>query len=98
MIDVQIESGIEVATTRVLRQDPRKRRIIAAVNPPAMAPSRSTSKSAELTKIDWSKSGLIWRSLGKVAAILGNDFSIRDTTSKVEASPFLSTGKSAALI
>jgi hypothetical protein len=48
----QIESGMDVATTSVLRHDPRKSKIITAVNDAAMIPSRITPPNAELTKID----------------------------------------------
>ena len=42
MIDVRIDSGIEVATISVLRHEPRNSRIIRAVSPAAIAPSLST--------------------------------------------------------
>jgi hypothetical protein len=42
MIDVRIESGIEIMTIRVERHEPRNSRIISAVSPAAMAPSRAT--------------------------------------------------------
>jgi hypothetical protein len=45
-----MERGIEVATTTVLRQEPRNRRIIAAVNDAAIIASCPTSASAVLTK------------------------------------------------
>ena len=48
----QIESGIDVATTSVLRHDPRKSKIIRAVNEAAMVPSRKTPFNAELTNTD----------------------------------------------
>ena len=39
MTEVRIDSGIDVATIKVLRQDLRNSRIISAVNTPAIAPS-----------------------------------------------------------
>ena len=42
MIEVRIDSGIEVATISVLRHEPRNSRIIRAVSPAAIAPSLST--------------------------------------------------------
>ena len=42
MIDVRIDSGIEIMTIRVDRHDPRNSRIISAVSPAAMVPSRTT--------------------------------------------------------
>jgi hypothetical protein len=50
--DVRIESGIEVMTARVLRQLPRKRRIMTAVRKAAIAPSTSTPAIAARTNSD----------------------------------------------
>ena len=55
MMDVRIDSGIDVATMSVLRHEPRKSRIMRAVSPAAMAPSRSTPSTAAFTNTDWSK-------------------------------------------
>ena len=49
MIEVRIESGIDVTTISVLRHDPRNSRIITAVRPAAMAPSRTTPVMAART-------------------------------------------------
>ena len=46
-------------TTRVDRHDPRNSRIISAVSPAAIAPSRSTPSTDCLTNTDWSNSSLI---------------------------------------
>ena len=67
MIEHKIESGMDVATTRVLRQLPRKSRIINAVRHAAIKPSRKTPLIAARTKIDWSNSWLISSSFGRVA-------------------------------
>ena len=50
--DVRIESGIDVSTTRVLRQLPRKSRIMTPVKHAAIAPSVSTPVMAARTKSD----------------------------------------------
>ena len=50
--DVRIDSGIEVATITVLRQLPRKIKIISAVRPAAINASRTTPSMAAFTKID----------------------------------------------
>jgi hypothetical protein len=42
MIDTRMDSGIEIMTIKVERHDPRNSRIISAVSPAAMAPSRTT--------------------------------------------------------
>ncbi len=52
MIDVRIESGMDKAMISVLRQLPRKRRIISAVRAAAMTASRTTPEIAARTKID----------------------------------------------
>ena len=50
--EVRIDSGIEIMTTRVDRHEPRNSRIISAVSPAAIAPSRSTPAIDCLTNID----------------------------------------------
>ena len=62
MIEVRIESGIETAMISVLRQLPRKIRIISPVRQAAMMASRTTPLTAARTKIDWSASGWIFSS------------------------------------
>ena len=51
-IDVRIDSGIEIKTIRVDRHEPRKRRIITAVRPAAIAPSRITLAIDAVTSLD----------------------------------------------
>ena len=51
-IDVRIDKGIETMTMRVERQDPRNRRIISAVSPAAIAPSRTTLATDDVTSFD----------------------------------------------
>ena len=52
--EVRMESGMETAIIKVLRQLPRNRRIIAAVSRAAMRASLTTPLMAALTKMDWS--------------------------------------------
>ena len=59
-IELRIESGIETAMISVLRQLPRKSRIISAVRHAAITASRTTPEIAARTKIDWSASGVIF--------------------------------------
>ena len=66
MIEHKIDNGIEVVTTIVLRQLPRKSRIINAVRPAAITPSRKTPLIDARTKIDWSKSCVSSSSFGNV--------------------------------
>src|SRR5437764_5775213 len=54
MMEVKIDSGIDVMTIRVLRQDPRTSRIISAVRQPAITPSCRTPVTAARTKMLWS--------------------------------------------
>ena len=57
--DVSTASGIEITTTKVERQVPRNNRIISAVSPAAIVPSRTTAATALLTKIDWSNNSVM---------------------------------------
>ena len=50
--EVRIDSGIEIITIKVDLHDPRKIRIVSAVSPAAMAPSRKTLVMAVCTKTD----------------------------------------------
>ena len=59
MIEVKIAKGIETAMITVLRQLPRKMRIINPVRQAAIVASFSTPLMDARTKIDWSASGLI---------------------------------------
>ena len=83
---MRIDSGIEVATISVLRQEPRNRRIIRAVSPAAIAPSLSTPSTAARTNTDWSNSELhlqLRRELGLDAR--AGPRARRSTTLRVEA-------------
>jgi hypothetical protein len=52
MMELRIESGMETAMISVLRQLPRKSRIISAVRLAAITPSRRTPMIEAFTKID----------------------------------------------
>ena len=52
MMEARIDSGIEIAMMRVLRQVPRNRRIMSAVRLAAITASRTTPEIAARTKID----------------------------------------------
>ena len=71
VIEVRIESGIDVATIRVLRQEPRKSKIISAVRQPAIAPSWTTPVTAARTKTLWSNKKSTLRLDGRPARIVG---------------------------
>ncbi len=98
MIEQRIASGIEVATTNVLRQLPRKSRIISAVRQAAIKPSFSTPLMEARTKSDWSKSSERSRDGGRVALISGSAVFTRFTMSRVEALALFSTTRSAERI
>ena len=65
MIEVKIDSGMEMAMISVLRQLPRKIKIIKPVRQAAMTASRITPLTAARTKIDWSAIGWTFSSGGK---------------------------------
>ncbi len=89
--DDRIASGIEIITTSVERQEPRKIRIISAVRPAAMAPSRSKPLTEFVTNIDWSNSSSIFSPAGAAARAASSAFFTPLTTASVEALPFLMT-------
>ena len=69
MMEVRIASGIDVAMITVLRQLPKKVRIMKAVRQAAINVSLTTPLIAPRTKIDWSASGVIFNCGGTVVAI-----------------------------
>ena len=91
----RMESGIDRATMRVLRQLPRKSRIMAAVRHAAMSASITTPSSAAFTKSDWSASTSTLSAEGSPARIPGRASRTRSTTSMVLAPPDLRTVTSA---
>ena len=95
VIEVRIESGIDVATIRVLRQEPRNSRIISPVRQPAIAPSRTTPLTAARTKTLWSKRKSTLRLDGRPARIVGISWRTWSTTVRVEALPLLRMGSRA---
>jgi len=84
-----MDSGIDTVTIRVLRQLPRKIRIMSAVRPAAMIASRTTPSTAARTNTDWSNMSFRSSSGGRVAWTWGSMSLIRCTTSRVEAPPLL---------
>ena len=69
MSEHRIDSGIETAMISVLRQLPRKSRIISAVRQAAMIASLTTPLIEARTKSDWSTSGVICSSGGRLVRI-----------------------------
>ncbi len=96
MIEVRIDSGIDVATISVLRHEPRNSRIIRAVSPAAIAPSLSTPSTAARTNTDWSNRSSIFSSGGSWAWMPGRAARTRLTTLRVEAPSPLRTVMSTA--
>ena len=88
-METRMESGMETAMIRVLRQFPRNSRIMSAVMQAAMRASRITPCTAARTKMDWSNSGVITNCRGRLAAIIGNMPFTRETMSRVEVPPVL---------
>jgi hypothetical protein len=86
-IEMRIASGIEVATTIVLRHEPRKTRIIVDVKRAAMIASCRTFEIDACTNTDWSKSVSTLTPGGAEAWIVGTSAFTRSTTSRVDASP-----------
>ena len=93
-IEVRIDSGIEIAMMRVLRQLPRNSRIMAAVRQAARIASRTTPFTAARTNTDWSAIGSILSAGGSAAATCGNASRTCCTMSRVEAAPTFITVKS----
>src|SRR5208337_3520781 len=69
IIEVRMAKGIEVAMIRVLRQLPRKVRIMKAVRHAAIRVSLTTPVIALRTKIDWSAKGVMSNWGGTVVLI-----------------------------
>ena len=67
-METRIESGMETAMMIVLRQLPRKIRIMMPVRQAAMTASRTTPVMAARTKMDWSAMGSILIDGGSVFA------------------------------
>ncbi len=91
MIEARIDSGIEITTIRVLRQEPRNSRIISPVSAAAITPSLITPVMAARMNTDWSKSGVELSSLGIVSVSPGSRLRMPSTMSSVEP-PLLSIG------
>ena len=95
MMEVRIDSGIEVMTISVLRQEPRNSRIMSAVRQPAIAPSWTNPVTAARTKTLWSNRKSTFRLDGRPARIVGISWRTWSTTVRVEALPLLRIGRRA---
>ena len=87
MIDVRIDSGIETAMMIVLRQLPRKTRIMIAVRQAAITASRMTPWIEARTNTDWSAILRISSAGGRLAAIVDSCSLTWSMMSSVEAEP-----------
>src|SRR5438128_3087386 len=94
MTDVRVGSGMDTAMMSVVRQLPRKSRIIAAVRQAAITASRITPLTAARTKIDWSASGWMLSSGGRVGITRGRSARTPAATSRVDAVPVVRIGTS----
>ncbi len=72
----------------VERQLPRNSRIMRLVKAAAMTPSLTTPEIAPFTNRDWSLSGTIWKSGGRICFSRGRSFFTPWMIAKVEAEPF----------
>ena len=88
-IPTRIESGIEMATTSVLRQLPRNTRTISETRRVAMTASRTTLAIAARTNTDWSKPTFSWSPGGACAMTPGSRPRTASTTVVVDASECL---------
>jgi hypothetical protein len=84
-----MDSGMVSPMMSVLRQLPRNSSTMAAVRPAAMSASLMTPVTAAFTNSDWSNSGVILMSSGRVWAAVGSSLRRLSTMSRVEAPPFL---------
>ena len=96
-MEAKMESGMVSAMIKVLRQLPKKRSTIMAVNTAAMSASVTTPSMAANTNTDWSNKGVTLTSGGNDCAALGSSVLTLDTMSKVEAPPFFRTEMSTPL-
>jgi hypothetical protein len=81
--ELKAERGIERVMIKVLRQDPRKSRIMTAFSPAATSPSITTPFTAARTKIDWSANSLVSISGGRPLKIRGMASFTASTTVRV---------------
>src|SRR6185369_11361109 len=79
---------MEMQTIRVLRQLPRKSRIISPVRPAAITASRITPAIEARTKTDWSASAVTFSSCVTFARMRGSAALTAFTMASVEAFPF----------
>ncbi len=93
--EVAIDSGMDVQTIRVERQEPRNSRIIRPVSAAAMAASRATSEMESADKDGLVEEGLDPERGRQAGDDLGMAFLTPSTMSSVLVLPFLSTVSSA---
>ena len=89
MTAVKMASGIELATTIMERQLPRKNRIIRETSSEASSASRTTPCTAARTNTDWSKSSFSSSPVGATCRMAGSASLAASTTARVEASACL---------
>ncbi len=85
--EVRMERGMEMQTIRVLRQLPRKSRIMRPVRPAAISASRNTPLMEARTKTDWSASAVTFNSGETLARMFGRAALTALTMARVEACP-----------
>jgi len=85
--DIRIDSGIDAAMMSVLRQLPRKIRIIRPVRQAAIVASLSTPSIEARTKRDWSAIGVIFSAGGKEPAYSASVWRTPEMIERVEAEP-----------
>src|SRR6202043_1083214 len=91
MMEVRMARGIETTMMVVLRQLPRKIRIIIPVRQAAIDASVTTPLMAPFTKMDWSAKVLISSCGGTVVLINGNRALIPAMMVRVDVSPLFCT-------
>ena len=82
-------SGIETATTSVLRQLPTNASTMTATSEAETTASRKTPEIAARTNFDWSNSSFSSTPFGAIACSVGKSFRVVSTTASVEAFCFL---------
>src|ERR1700756_3205410 len=75
-MEAKMDNGIEIAMMIVLRQSPKKIRIMTAVSIAAIAASRTTPLMDSITNTDWSVKSWRLSPLGRVCANRGSKFLI----------------------
>ena len=89
MSENRIASGISMRMMTVERQLPRNSRIIKPTSAAASTASRTTPKTAALTKIDWSPTACRLRLDGRLSSTRGSSDLMPSMMFSVEAAPAL---------